>query len=169
MSRSTRSQRPPRSMTIRQTVGFTVRRAPFRTLESLERLDVQRLERAARARFEVGWFESGCCRRMVHAIVEKGRVTRLEIEPCPAPEKLGPEWRAAVQAARKALARQTPGKHHLPVRVDQFLARAEQLTIEVYGCFTICAFGYCLECCFGLDDPALNRCRLHAETTKLER
>jgi hypothetical protein len=144
---------------VKGKVEVTVQEAPFRTFDTLRRLDVRRLEKAAKARFEVGWFETGCGQRIVHAVVEKGRVARLEIEPCPDPVRLTPEMRALVQAARKALwPKRTAAFRRVGVR--DFISNANGLTIEVYGCFTICIFGWCLSCCFGLDDPALNVCTL---------
>ena len=164
MSRSTRSHRGPRTLILHRNIALTVREAPFQTFDTLKRLDVQRLERAARARFEVGWFESGCSQRIVHAIVEKGQVTRLEIEPCPDRVRLSAEWRSVAEAARKALrARRRTGRR-LPVGVEHFLSNAVALTIDIYGCFTICAFGYCLSCCFGMDDPKLNECDLRVDS-----
>jgi hypothetical protein len=167
MSRSTRSHRLPRSLVIHRKVAFTVREAPFRTFDTLKQLDVQRLTRAARARFEVGWFESGCSQRIVHAIVEKGRVTRLEIEPCPHSVRMSAELRSVAQAARKALAARRRTAHSLPVSVEHFLSNAAAFRIDIWGCFTICGFGYCLECCFGFDDPKMNECHVWVSTSKI--
>jgi hypothetical protein len=161
MARSSRSTRAPRSLTIHRDVRITVREAPFRTFDSLKRLDVQRLKRAARARFEVGWFESGCNQRIVHAIVEKGRVTRLELERCPDPVRLSAEWRPVVQAARKALAGHRKSALRRSVGVDSFLSNAAGFTIDTYGCFTICLFGICLTCCWDDRNPQTNECHLH--------
>ena len=160
MSRSNRSRARSRSFVLNPKVKITVEEAPFRTFDTLERLDVKRLERAARARFEVGWFESGCAQRIVHAVVEKGRVVRLELEPCPDAMRMTPELRALVQAARKALRPRGRPALRRAMPVGRFLSNANGLTIEVYGCFTICIFSICLSCCFGLDDPALNTCTL---------
>lgn len=164
MARSARSPGRKHSLVLQHKVKVTVREAPFRTFATLKRLDVKRLERAARARFEVGWFETGCGQRIVHAVVEKGRVTRLELEPCTNTVRMTPELRSLAQAARKAL--KPPGRpaHRLPVAVGRFLSNAHGFTIEVYGCFTICIFDICLTCCFGLPDPDLNGCTLSLAT-----
>jgi hypothetical protein len=166
MSRSTRSGRNPRTLVIHQKVSLTVREARFRTFDTLKQLDVQRLKRAARARFEVGWFEGGCGQRIVHAIVQKGRVTRLEIEPCQSPVRMSAEWRPIAQAARKALAAGHRTTHSLPVSVEHFLSNAAAFSIDIWGCFTICIWGYCLECCFGFDTPSMNECHVWVSTSK---
>ncbi len=165
MSRSAQSPTRPKAHVVHSTVKVTVREAPFRTFQALRSLDVQRLEQAARAQFEVGWFESGCGQRIVHAVVEQGRVTRLELEPCSDVVRLSPELKSLVQAARKALKPGRGGGLRKPVALKSFLSNAQGLTIEVFGCFTICVFGYCLSCCFGLDDPAMNECTLTASTS----
>jgi hypothetical protein len=163
MSRSARSPARPHSLTLKRNVTFTVREAPFRTFHSLRKLDAKRLGRAARARFEVGWFESGCSQRIVYAVVRKGRVTRLEIDPCPDGVRMNAEWRSLAQVARKALGPHRRVEPQLPVPVARFLSNAAGFTIDVFGCFTICIFGYCLSCCFGMDDPKMNDCTLTKE------
>lgn len=160
-----RSSRPKQALVLRRDVDFRIQRAPFTTLASLRWLDVERLERAARARFEIGWFEAGCCRRGVLAHVERGRVTRLELEPCPESERPDREVRALVAAARKELAPRGRGGRRLPMPVGRFLGGASGLVIDVFGCFTICAFGYCIRCCFSTEDPSWNTCSIWEKTT----
>ncbi len=65
------------SVTLTHPVKVTITPSRFREFASLGQLDVARLKRAARQRIEVGYFESECCRRMVHAVVHKGKVVKL--------------------------------------------------------------------------------------------
>lgn len=164
-----RSNRKTKPILLRRGVEFELRRAEFTTFETLKYLDVKALERAAKARFEVGAFEGGCCRRAVHARVEHGRVVRLELEPCPEVERPSDDVRELVAAARKALGASKPKKHVLPMPVARFLANAQGPTIDIFGCFTICAFGYCLHCCFSTEDPKLNECSFWRKTTPVSK
>jgi len=140
-------KRSSHSIRVKQKLAIEVRQAPFKTFESIRHLDIARLERAAHARFEVGQFEAGCCHRTVHAIVRKGKVTKLEVEPCGKPARVTPELKKAIQAARKAFAARHGGSTRLPIAVGRFVGNARGLTIEVFGCFQICIFGWCLLCC----------------------
>lgn len=163
MPRSASPHRRRSALVLHQKVKFALYESPFRTFDLVKRLDVERLERAARARFEVGWFESACGQRIVHAHVQRGKVTRLELEPCPGGMRMTPELRSLVQSARKALVKGRRPALRLPVPVGRFLSRAQDFTVDVFGCFSICIFGFCLSCCFGMDDPKLNTCEVWRE------
>lgn len=160
----TRKQnRSSRSIRLKRGVPIEVRPVPFKTFESLRYLDVSHLKRAAHARFEVGRFEGGCCRRTVHAVVRKGRVTKLEIEPCKRTVRINPEVRAVIEKARKSFASARAGSRRLPVAVNTFLSSAEGFTIDVSGCFWICAFGWCLICCFDTTSPYGGSCDIDTD------
>ena len=156
MARS--QKRTPRSIVLRQNVAVEVTEAPFHTFDSVRQLDVARLSRAAKARFEVGYFETECCRQAVHAIVKKGMVTELELEPCKSPVRMTPELEKLLKAGAKKLASGRRGSSPLPVPVSEFLADPVGLTIQIKGCIKICIFGYCVWCCFTSSPRWWSRC-----------
>jgi hypothetical protein len=136
-----------RSIVVEEKVKVEASLARFTTFDSIQHLDVDRLKAVPHATFEVGVFEGGCCRRMVRAVVKKGMVTKLEIEPCEEGVRLTPELKKVMQSAWKKLAKGGGRPTSLPVPLTTFLARAMGITIEIFGCIYICAFGYCLLCC----------------------
>jgi hypothetical protein len=148
-------RRAPRAISLNPKVAIEVRPVPFRQLDSLRHLDLDRLARAKRARVELGYFEAGCCRRTLTAIVRNGIVTALEVEPCPNPVRLTAGLRALVRAARRAIEGHSrrPRFRRQPVR--EFFGSDVGLTIDVSFCFLICLFGYCLICCYDRHDPVL--------------
>jgi hypothetical protein len=129
---------------VNQKIPIKVARVPFKSFESARHLDVASLSRAKTARFEVGYFESDCCRRIVHAVVKNGRVTKLEPEPCKHPARLTPEMSKLVRAARSKLG--SPKFRSRPV--SEFLAGGHGFTIDISFCFIICIFEWCLMCCY---------------------
>ena len=139
-----------RSLTVNQRVRVTITPAPFHVFASVRQLDVARLKRAARQRIEVGYFESECCRRMVHAIVRKGQVVKLELEPCEGTAPASPEIEQVARAALKQLGVKPGGRTALPAPVEQLVANAQGFTWEIWWCFRICCFGYCIFCCFDI-------------------
>ncbi len=100
-----RSTKPPRPLTtLRHTARVEVRRAEFELLASVPHLDVAKLARVARGEIEVGYFRTDCCRQFVRAIVQKGMVTELVVEPCSddKPEPASPELVASLEDRRPA-------------------------------------------------------------------
>lgn len=164
-------KKSPASRSKRLTLNVPVRvsQVPFRTFESVRHLDVERLSRAARARFEVGQFDSGCCQRRVHAVVRKGMVVELEIERCAKPVRMTPELARLMKSASKALARRRPGARRLPVSVRTFLNSPNRFTIDDWGCFMICIFGWCLICCYDTRDPTQDGCDVFEDDWPLQR
>jgi hypothetical protein len=81
MARS-RKQSSPRSIVLHRKVAIEVTRCPSRRSIPSASLDVARLSRAQSARFELGYFDAGCCRRILSAVVRKGQVVKLELEAC---------------------------------------------------------------------------------------
>jgi len=144
-----RSKKPsPRSIVLRQDVEIKVTEVALKPFDSIQYLDAARLSRAAHARFEVGTIESACCHRTVHAVVRKGMVTKLEIEPCKKTVRLTPDMQHTIQAALKKLAPRRSGTTSLPVPVSQFLAARIGLRFTSWMCFKICCFGHCMTCCY---------------------
>ena len=146
--------RSSHSIRVKQRVPIEVRQAKFKAFKSVQYLNIARLERAANARFEVGQFEAGCCHRTVHAIVRKGKVIKLEIESCTKtkPVRMTSDLKKMILAARKAVAARHGGSQRLPMAVGKFVANLGRFTIEVFGCFQICIFGWCLLCCYWPDE-----------------
>jgi hypothetical protein len=145
MARSKKNS--PRSIVLRQNVEVEVTEVALRTFDSVRHLDLERLSRAAHARFEIGTFESGCCRRVAYAVVKRGMVTKLELEPCKKSVRLTPDVKRAVQMAVKKLAANRSGATTLPVPVSVFLAGPLGPYFSGWMCIKICCFGHCLTCC----------------------
>jgi hypothetical protein len=145
MARSN-SRRSPK-VVVNQKIPIEVRRVPFKAFESVRHLDIARLSRAKSARFEVGYFESDCCRRIVHAVVKNGRVTKLEPERCKHPVRLTPEMSKLMRAVRSKLGRTT----FRSTPVSRFLAGGAGITIDISFCFIICIYNWCLLCCYDSD------------------
>ena len=122
------SKQRSRSITINQRVRVTITPAPFHLFESVRQLDVARLKRAARQRIEVGYFESECCRRMVHAVVRKGQVVKLELEPCEGGAPATADTEQVARAALKRLGVKPGGGKVLPVPVETFVSNAARFT-----------------------------------------
>jgi hypothetical protein len=149
MARSTRGKLVT---TFRYPVRVDVRRPKFERSASLAYIDVAKLARAARAEFEVGHFEAGCCRKAVLAVVRRGRVTALRVEACAQCKsvRMTPELQAMLNAAhRQSGHRERPFR---PMPVGQFISGVAELIIEVPGtcsefCLTVGGYGVCFVCC----------------------
>jgi hypothetical protein len=139
-----------KSVTIHQRVPIQVSLAGFKTFDSARYADIERLKAVKQARIEVGYFETGCCKRLVHAVVKKGMVTKLDLERCKHGVAAPPEFSELVQKAAKQLGLRKAGAKKLPMPVESAFADIEALTIHVWGCISICAFGYCLLCCYDI-------------------
>jgi len=146
MARPKQHSRSP--IVLHPRVEVRVSEVPFKPFDSLRHLDIERLRRAARARFEVGTFESGCCRRVAYAVVRKGMVTKLEFEPCQKTLRVTPELERVVRAAWKELAARRSATTSLPIPVSKFLAKPVGPRFSAWFCLKICCFGHCIMCCF---------------------
>jgi hypothetical protein len=141
--------RSPRTLVLRRSVPIEITPLPFKPLEAVRNLDLDALARAKSARIEVGHYETGCCRRAVHAVIRKGMVTSFEVESCKDPARLNPEWQRIVNAAGKALRARSGRGEKFPLPVSDLPdAVARIIRWSVWVCFKICCFGYCLTCCF---------------------
>lgn len=154
--------------TFRYPALVEVRRPKFQRSASLAYLDVAKSARAARAEFEVGHFEAGCCRKTVLAVVRRGMVTALRVEGCAQckPVRLTPELRAVLKIARRRIGRRRDGPFR-PMPVAQFIGVAE--SIIVGQCHEICfitIWGYelCVFCC---DSPGRPWCSIVIRSTSL--
>ena len=147
-----RRKQQRRSITFTQPMRVRVQQPEVEILASVKHLDVNELARAARAEIELGYVKTNCCHQLIRAVVRKGMVTRLVVEP---PSKRGgtrvsPELRRMLNAARRrASPRRQPGP--LPMPVAPFLANAARFSIQTIWCFQICIFGWCIACCVNGD------------------
>jgi hypothetical protein len=133
---------------LRRQVPIEVTPIPFRPLGLVHSLDLDALARVKSARIEIGHFETGCCRRVVHAVIRKGMVTKFELEPCNEPVHLSPEMQRIVRDAHRALHARSPGGPKFPLPVQELSAAIGRFKYSIWVCVRICCFGYCLTCCF---------------------
>ncbi len=147
-----RSNRGKLVTAFRYPIRVEVRRPKFERSASLAYIDVVRLGRAARAEFEVGHIETGCCRKTVLAVVRRGVVTALRVEACAhcKPVRLTPELQTLLNVARRRIGRRRVGPFR-PMPVVQFTSRAIE-TIIIGTCHEFCfitVWGYslCMVCC----------------------
>ena len=147
-----RSNRGKLVTTFRYPIRVEVRRPKFERSASLAYIDVAKLGRAARAEFEVGHFEAGCCRRTVLAVVRRGVVTTLRVEACAEckPVRLTPERQALLRFARRRIGSPRDVRFR-PMPVAQFMSGAAALPLlgECHEiCFiTIWGYDVCWFCC----------------------
>lgn len=144
--RSARKVRPP--VRFDQRCRVEVRPAEFVPFESVAHLDAARLQKAARARIEVGYFETDCCRQVVHATVRRGVVTELALAPCRGKtrEPGSKDLARLLKAAQRRVAPR-PGRPFRPMPVARFLGQAAAITVKTIVCVQICIFGFCFVCC----------------------
>ena len=139
-------------LTFKHAVQVEVRPVDFQLFAAVKHLDVAKLSKSARAKIELGFFETDCCRRVVRALVQQGMVVGLELEPCK--DKAGKpptaDEQALIQAAIKRV-RARRSRPFRPVELTRFLGNAVGLTIETITCTRICIFGICFVCCTTVD------------------
>jgi hypothetical protein len=144
-----KSKQPPRSSTLvlRRNVRIEATPLALHPFESLRYLDIASLSRAARARIELGYFDAGCGRQIVHAVVRRGRVVKLESDPCESQVPLSPEVRKLVETAARKLAARQPATITLPAPVATVFSAVGFTRFSGWFCIRICCFGHCLKCC----------------------
>ena len=146
-----RSNRGKLVTTFRYPFRVEVRRPKFERSASLAYIDAAKLARAARAEFEVGHIEAGCCRKAVLAVVRRGMVTVLRVEACAQckPVRITPELQALLKVAQRRIGRRRDGPFR-PMSVAQFMSRtAETIIVGTCSefCLTIGGYGVCVVCC----------------------
>jgi hypothetical protein len=148
-----RSNRGKVVATLQYPIRVEVRRPKLERSASLAYFDAAKLTRAARAEFEVGYFESGCCRQAVLAVVRRGMVTALRVEACTQhkPIRLTPELQTMLSNARRQIGRHRD-RPFRPMSVAQFMGKGGVAeTIIEEGCYEFCitVWGYevCVVCC----------------------
>ena len=157
--------------TFRYLIRVEVRRPKFERSASLAYIDIAKLAHAARAEFEVGHVEAGCCQKTVLAVVRRGMVTALRAEGCAQckPARLTPELRAMLKAARRRIGRRRDGPFR-PMSVAQFIGGAAELIImgecHEYCIITILGYDLCVFCC---DFGGFSSCSIVIQPTLLGR
>ena len=80
----------PKTETIEfeHRIKVTARPTKLHRSDNLAYLDIEKLSRALKAEFEVGYIKEGKTRRAVLAVVKKGMVIGLHLEDCPSCKSL---------------------------------------------------------------------------------
>jgi hypothetical protein len=158
-------------VTFNHPVKITVRRPEFELLASVKQLDIGKLARAAHAEIELGYVRTDCCRQFVRAVIRRGMVTRLVVEPCSDGKsvKVSPELARLLKAASRRVAGR-PGKRppKFPMPVATFMSSARFISVDTITCVQICIFGFCIQCCELLGSPGEWACgRVIVDTISL--
>ncbi len=139
--------------TFQHPIRVEVRRPKFERSASLAHFDAAKLARAARAEFEVGHFEAGCCRQAVLAVVRRGMVTALRVGACTQhkPIRLTPELQTMLSSAQRRIGRHRD-RPFRPMSVAQFMGKGgvAETIIEVAChefCITVWGHEVCVVCC----------------------
>ena len=155
-------------LTFNHPTKVTVRQSKFKVLDSLRHLDVAALSKAAQAEVELGEVETACCHHLVRAVIRKGMVTALNVEPLSKKDQtpLTPELRRLVESVKRKLQVRKRSGVRLPMPVKKFFsADIADMSIIVITCIQICFFGWCIACCFRGDIAICGKVTI--DTTKL--
>jgi len=134
------------SIKIKHEIELDVQPLEFHFFNAARHLNAHHFAAVEHARIEIGHFKSDCCQRMVYAVVKKGVVTDLEMDPCTNGIKVSNELAEVVRSFSRKVDRDSGGAR-LPMPLDRFVEIAPQLVVVVWTCIRICAFGYCVTCC----------------------
>jgi hypothetical protein len=146
MARSRKNS--PRTLVLHRKVPIEVTPLPFQPLESVRNLDLSALARVKRAHIEIGRYETGCCRRVVRAVIRRGMVTSFELEPCKKRVQLTSDMKSIVRAAHAAARARSGRGPKFPFAVHDLPSAVAQLKYSIWWCVRICCFGYCITCCY---------------------
>ena len=143
------TRRSPTSVTLKHPVEVRVERARFELFEGVQHLDMAALERARRAEIEIGYIKTDCCRQLVRAVIRKGEVTKLKLEPCEEDEKrpVSPELAKLLKTAARRTEPSGERPPKFPIPVARFFANAGLISVDVLVCVKICFLGHCITCC----------------------
>jgi len=147
MARSAKSKKSAGKFEV--SLDVAVVRPKFEVLESVRYLDAAKLERAARAEVEVGFVRTDCCRKIVRAVIRKGKVTALTLEE-DSDEKgsrASPELALLLNEVERK-APKGPGRGpRLPVPVAVFLKNPGLFGGDSIRCWQVCYQNTCVICC----------------------
>lgn len=142
------AQRPDPT-SFRHAVPFTVEPVKLMLMESIRHLDYAGLDAIPHADIELGYFEADSP-RIVRAVVERGIVTTITVDPCKddGAEASEPDLVRLVVAARRRLEGRRSGRKWKPMPLRVFVSNLQRsLTIDSITCMRICFFGVCFVCC----------------------
>jgi hypothetical protein len=136
-------------------------------LDSVRHLNFQSLEKAAHAEVEPGEVKTECCHHLVRAVIRKGSVTGLKIEPISkeARTPITPALRPLVDAVKRKLKVHSSKAPKFPILVAKFfVGDVADISVTTITCIQICFFGWCTACCFNGDIAICGK--LTIDTTK---
>jgi hypothetical protein len=147
-------KRPHPLLSFTHPARVTVRESKFKLLQSARHLDISALKKTARSEVEIGEVETECCHHLVLAVVRKGKVVGLNVEPISkdARTPIGPELRRLLEVVKRKLRASRPHQPKFPMPVEKFFAAdVADLSINTITCIQICVLGWCIACCFNAD------------------
>jgi hypothetical protein len=147
MARPTKQLRPV--LTFRHPARIEIYRPEFQLFGSVRQLNVDKLARAAHTEIELGTLKTSCCSPIVCAVIRKGMVTELRVDPCgeSKSEAITLEFSRLLDLARRRVRQRRRGPGRLPMPVARFMSVAQEISTETLNCFSICLFGHCFICC----------------------
>jgi hypothetical protein len=122
------------------------RKLPFQPSSMLTYLDLAALAKMPSAKVDLGSFKTNCCDRHVYAVIENGKVVRLDSDPCSESNNVTPELGAVLELAFKKMKMDLPGKWK-PLPVAKFFAAPQEISVGTITCIQICVWGHCIVCC----------------------
>ena len=145
------SRRTKHEWVFQHRVPVKVKRLKIQRAASLAYLDIDKLSRAARAEFDLGYVKAGDRRSAVQAIVRKGMVVGLRTELCAncRPARMTAELRQLL----KAVSRRIGGGARPPARGVPVAVFLRQQQPERSECYMICWWFTCFICCGFPSDP----------------
>lgn len=161
-----RSKKARTLATFNHPIKIEVRESEFQWLDSVRHLDVTALAKAARTEVEIGEVKSACCHHLVRAVIRKGMVTGLRVEPVSKTDgtPMIPELVRLLKVVHRKLLARRKGGTEFPYPIEQFMAaNVARLTIQTLTCIQICFCGWCIACCF--TDTAMFCGRITIDTT----
>lgn len=144
----------PQTYTFDRKVEMTVTpvEPKFTLNESCQYLDLKLISKKAKARVELGTVAMGGCKQTVCAIVKKGMVEGIELEPCKEAgaqrEKLDPKLLKLLASAQRAIGKRSAQTTQFPMVLDDVISNP-RIIVESWTCVRICFFGWCFVCCWG--------------------
>jgi hypothetical protein len=134
------------STKIKHEVELDVQPLEFQRFDTVHYLDPRHFASIEHARIEIGQFKGECCHRIVYAVIKKGVVTALEMDPCAGGARLSKELAELVKSITRKMRRDATGAK-LPIPLDRFIETPDQIVIETWTCIRICVWGVCVTCC----------------------
>ena len=134
------------STKIKHEVELDVQPLDFQSFDTVRHLDAHRFAAVEHARIEIGQFKSDCCQRLVYAVVKKGIVTSLEMDPCAGGARRSKDLAELVKSLTRK-ARGDAARAKLPMPLERFIEISHQIVIETWTCIRICVWDVCVTCC----------------------